>query len=141
MRRNLTHCGKKIPTLAVYSVRDFEPFSQLFLFAGGPCPQCGKIPIGHAGYDLWGHPMAFLANGAPIPSEEKSSSPPIAMARKKASQRYLRLIENGTAQKLDSLPTTARPQRGGPAGVSEFSLRAAKAHQRTYVLKLTRNQS
>jgi hypothetical protein len=142
MHRQLRHCGKKFPVQTVYSIRNYEQFSQLFLFVGGPCPHCQKTLIAHAGYDIWGHPVLFRAEGSPVFPADSSASPPgetgsrFEMAGKKTMQKYWKLIENGHAQKVEKLPKHYRHQKGGPAGVSQYSLYAARQQSQSYVLRL-----
>lgn len=147
MRRQLRHCGQKMAAHSIYSVHNVGLFSQLLLFIGPPCPHCGKIPVGQAGLDIWGHPVLFLPNGSTWPTEEgDETSPPsnvsrLGMAPKRQAMRYLALIESGVARKIPAASVKAKAVRPGLAGLSEYSRRAAGRNGAFYTLRVERARS
>jgi hypothetical protein len=144
MRRQLRHCGRKIAAHSIYSLQNAGPFSQLLLFVGPPCPHCGKIPVGHAGLDIWGRPVLFLPDGTPwIAADNDGNQVPsnlsrLGMASKRQTRHYLALIESGVARKIPPAAVKARAVKPGLSGLSEYSRRAAGRNAAFYVLGIQR---
>lgn len=157
LTRFLVHCGKKIKITAIYSISNFEHYSQLFLFLGDDCPHCNKKVMGQAGLDIWGKPMLYQADGTAIlPSDEKQMkginiSPrdvnntedsteivgkQFGMTNKKLTAKYLQLIQNGDARQIEKSPTQYTHRKAGMVGMSEYSSRTASRQGIAYTLHL-----
>ncbi len=142
MRPQLLHCGRKLPVQSTYRILTHDYFSQLFLFLAKPCPHCQKSVVGIAGYDVWERPVYFDNAGNILYPDnamtETTTGQVFATLNKKLTNRYLDLITNGQAQALPSLPVLNASTRGGMAGLSEFTIKAARRNSQNYILGIER---